>query len=269
MIMCGIFGIAHYDNALPRTKSETYIELLENLMVGSQSRGRDAAGICVMNDKGVYMYKNNVPAGSLIYHKEFREVSESIHVSEETGLFKCAIGHTRAKTKGSQKFNVNNHPIVANKVVGVHNGMIANDDELFETYDKLIERVGRVDSEIIFRLIDHFVKHNNDLVSAVRHTNKELWGSYSCAFIHLDYPNYLTLFRESYQPLAIYIFNNINTIVFASTTHIIERAIETLTTRFRGAFSHPQIIEVERSSGYRINLTNGKIFSFGLESVII
>jgi glucosamine 6-phosphate synthetase-like amidotransferase/phosphosugar isomerase protein len=63
--------------------------------------------------------------------------------------------HTRDHTKGHPDIDANNHPIRHGGVVGVHNGVIANDEELFVRYG--IERHApemTVDSEAIFALME-------------------------------------------------------------------------------------------------------------------
>lgn len=68
------------------------------------------------------------------------------------------IVHTRAGTQGSEKDNNNNHPIVVPRpngdghIVGVHNGIIVNDAQVFRNYPEA-ERIAEVDSEAIFQLL--------------------------------------------------------------------------------------------------------------------
>ena len=61
----------------------------------------------------------------------------------------------RDYTKGHPTILANNHPIRHGAVVGIHNGIIVNDDELFAGHG--IERAEpemTVDSEAIFALVD-------------------------------------------------------------------------------------------------------------------
>ena len=45
-----------------------------------------------------------------------------------------ALVHVRDYTKGHPSIAANNHPVRHGAVVGIHNGIIANDDELFERH---------------------------------------------------------------------------------------------------------------------------------------
>ena len=64
--------------------------------------------------------------------------------------------HVRDYTKGHPTVEQNNHPIRHGAVVGIHNGIIVNDEEIFARYG-----FGRahpemtVDSEAIFALAEH------------------------------------------------------------------------------------------------------------------
>jgi asparagine synthetase B (glutamine-hydrolysing) len=61
----------------------------------------------------------------------------------------------RDYTKGHPRFSANNHPIRHGAVKGVHNGIIRNDEEIFEAHGfHRQEPKMTVDSEAIFALID-------------------------------------------------------------------------------------------------------------------
>ena len=64
--------------------------------------------------------------------------------------------HVRDYTKGHPTIESNNHPIRHGSVVGIHNGIIVNDEEIFARYG--FERAHpdmTVDSEAIFALAEH------------------------------------------------------------------------------------------------------------------
>ena len=62
------------------------------------------------------------------------------------------LGHTRWKTHGSEQNSLNNHPIHAGRVLGTHNGIITNADEV--TRKLHLPRVAEVASEVLFRITD-------------------------------------------------------------------------------------------------------------------
>jgi len=255
--MCGIFGIINYDGIMKRYLADLdhIQETTSNLLSASQSRGTDASGICVVTLNGRAMvYKTRKPGQALTADPEYSKIMNTMDYQSN---FRMMIGHTRAKTKGTKYYNANNHPIVAGKVIGVHNGMISNDDALFDM-NKDLTRKGQVDSEIIFRLIDKFTYAKHTIATSVRETAQAIIGSYSCAFIHLDHPNYLTLFAGSFPSIAIRDFKAARLMIFASTDHIIEEA-----TKGMYMFKEPTSkFEVSKHTGIRINAMNGKIYTF-------
>lgn len=255
--MCGIFGIINYDGDHRRYMSDIghIKEMTANLLSVSQARGTDASGICVVTmDNEATVYKARTPGRSLPTDPIYANIMRSVSYQSN---FRYMFGHVRSKTKGTKYKNVNNHPIVAGRVVGVHNGVISNDDSLFSV-DSTLTRKGEVDSEIIFRLLDKYISNGAAISIAVKNTTKELVGSYSCAFMHLDRPSYLTLFAGHAANIAVQDFSNRSLMVFASTDDIIKEAAEKLTL-----FNAPSSkFRIRGNTGIRINITNGKIYTF-------
>jgi len=261
--MCGIFGIANYsERRLSTWRKNDISKLTINLLHESEIRGTDASGICILSDNSVGVFKDGVKGSEIKNFSPFKSLLERI---SEKNKFKSLIGHTRAQTKGPSEFNENNHPIIANKTIGVHNGIIINDDLLFAKYKNKIEREGTVDSEIIFRLIDMYIADGESIVNAVKKTSNEISGSYACAFIHLDWPNYITIFKgAAYPSVCIYTYDIEKVVVFASSNLIINRAIEDLEVLDKKSVKSE--FELGTSEGIRINVCTGKIFKFEVKA---
>jgi len=130
--MCGIgaFQLREGDGD-PRLLAQS---LLRELVI----RGRDASGVAWHADD-----KDE----SFIQKFNCDGVELAKYLDEHIG--RTAIVHTRYATQGSPKDNDNNHPIDVNGVLGVHNGHINNDDELFKKVTGY-KRKGTVDSEAAF-----------------------------------------------------------------------------------------------------------------------
>jgi hypothetical protein len=189
----------------------------------------------------------------LIREVPYAKIVGHIH---HTVPLRAVIGHTRSQTKGDRKFNVNNHPIVAGNIIGVHNGMISNDDILFKKFEDKIQRAGQVDSEIIFRLIDYFIKEGKTIADAVKETVGMTFGGARCAFINTKNLKYVTLFAD--YDLPAWVFGHVNCIVFASTTQILGKAL----TKTGGIFM-PQYrtAEFNVSGGLaRVDADTGKVY---------
>jgi glucosamine 6-phosphate synthetase-like amidotransferase/phosphosugar isomerase protein len=146
--MCGLTGVLLYPQERSAEEWREIIDITTANLVFNEERGRDASGIAVIGVQGTCrVFKQPVSASSLCEMAGYRDLIST--VGDGTV---CILGHTRMPTKGSRWRNVNNHPLRTGHVVGVHNGIIANDDALFERLG--YPRAGEVDSEIIFRLLD-------------------------------------------------------------------------------------------------------------------
>ncbi len=114
------------------------------LLAGIAERGADAVGYAHRSSgRAVTVHKQRSGATALM---------ERIGVPEDATQL---LVHVRDFTKGHPSLPANNHPIRHGAVVGIHNGVIRNDDQLFEQH--AIERADpdmTVDSEIIFALAE-------------------------------------------------------------------------------------------------------------------
>jgi glucosamine 6-phosphate synthetase-like amidotransferase/phosphosugar isomerase protein len=113
------------------------------LLAGIAERGADAVGYAVCVEGTVVVHKQQTGARALL---ETIDVPPSTHQT---------LVHVRDYTKGHPTIAANNHPVRHGRVVGIHNGIIANDDELLARH--AIERHEpemTVDSEAIFALVD-------------------------------------------------------------------------------------------------------------------
>src|SRR5437764_9586410 len=137
-VMCGIAGYSLApESAVDRTVAA------RALLAGIAERGADAVGFAHRSDREVTIHKQRSGASALL---------ERIAVPPEATQL---LVHVRDYTKGHPDLSANNHPIRHGSVIGVHNGTIVNDDELFSRLE--IERAEdgmTVDSEIIFALAE-------------------------------------------------------------------------------------------------------------------
>lgn len=143
--ICGLAGFSLNPNA---TVDATVLSAA--LALSIESRGGHATGIAHYHphQKAVLVTKDGVTAYEFI-----DQIMESVDPK-----CRAAIIHTRFGTKGSSDKNENNHPIVLPGIVGVHNGIVSNDDEVTEKLE--LDRVAEVDSEVLFHIIrDQGVRH--------------------------------------------------------------------------------------------------------------
>jgi len=202
--MCGIAGYSlSPESTIERTLAA------QALLAGISERGADAVG-----------YAHRTTAGSVAVTKLRGGASallDEISVPRETTQ---ALLHTRDYTKGAPDIHVNNHPIRHGSVVGVHNGVIANDDALLARYG--IERETpemTVDSEAIFALMERRDSDGRAL--------SELKGTLATAWIDERRPESVFLARGVSRPL--WVGRTSTDLFFASTRRalaIVEAALK-------------------------------------------
>ena len=117
----------------------------------------------------------------------------------------CGIGHTRWATHGEPS-ETNAHPHMSDdgNVVGVHNGIIENYQELKE---KLLKKgysfYSSTDTEVAIKLVDYYYKkYEHTPVDAINHAMVRIRGSYAFAFIFKDYPDEIFVARKD-SPMII------------------------------------------------------------------
>lgn len=117
----------------------------------------------------------------------------------------CGIGHTRWATHGEPS-ETNAHPHTSDdgNVVGVHNGIIENYQELKA---KLIKNgysfYSSTDTEVAVKLVDYYYKkYEHTPVDAINHAMVRIRGSYALAMMFEEYPNEIYVARKD-SPMII------------------------------------------------------------------
>ena len=200
--MCGIAGYSvDARSGIDRTLAA------QALLAGIAERGSDAVG---------YAYRES---SAVVIHKERSGASAVLDaVSVPAGTTQL-LAHVRDFTKGHPTIAANNHPIRHGAVIGIHNGIIENDDELFAQYGlERAEPEMTVDSEAIFALVDARPRD----VSVF----EELRGAMAAAWLDERDPDALHLARGIARPL--WLGRSRDELFFASTRstlQLVERAL--------------------------------------------
>lgn len=155
--MCGIFGIvAGQGNSLDKAEFD---RLLSTLFLVSESRGKEAAGAAFCWDTDISVIRKAVRASKLLELKDYQEFKDNalnrLHDSANGSL--GVIGHTRLVTNGMQGLETNNQPVVKGSVVCVHNGIIVNEDDLWQENPDLTKEYD-VDTEVIAAILDSYIR---------------------------------------------------------------------------------------------------------------
>ena len=118
----------------------------------------------------------------------------------------CGIGHTRWATHGEPS-EINAHPHFSDNedVVGVHNGIIENFQEL---KTKLLKNgytfYSQTDTEVAVKLVDYYYKKSpaEGPVEAISRAMVRIRGSYALCFMFKDYPEEIYVARKD-SPMII------------------------------------------------------------------
>lgn len=183
--MCGIVGYIGHREAWP-----IVLKGLKRL----EYRGYDSAGISLINEDGLNIYKK---VGKV---QELENFSTGKNLSGTIGM-----GHTRWATHGEPS-DRNSHPHTSNdgRLTIIHNGIIENYAILKE---ELISR-GHVfnsdtDTEVLIHLVEEIYKKENvDLMEAVRLALHQVSGAYAIVIMDEEHPDQLIAARKG-SPMVI------------------------------------------------------------------
>ena len=195
--MCGIVGYVGKNQAAP-----ILLEGLSKL----EYRGYDSAGLAVRDGENL---------AEVVKEKgKLKELSDKVDGGRAL-KGTCGIGHTRWATHGEPS-QINAHPHVSgncsrsgcgsveSEVVGVHNGIIENYQEL---RDKLLRNgyqfYSQTDTEVVIKLIDYYYKkYKIGPVDALAKTMVRVRGSYALEVMFKDRPGEIWVARKE-SPMII------------------------------------------------------------------
>ena len=156
--MCGIFGIT--------SKNTVNLSELKKLASLAQQRGRDSSGLIVGKKSKYIPYKADNSIMNLITKVD----------SSDANLL---LGHSRLITNG----HADNQPVIRDKIMVLHNGIITNFEELWEEIPE--KRKLNIDTEIIAGLAENYLK-KNDLDGLSEYILSKCNGVVACAIVLLN-----------------------------------------------------------------------------------
>ena len=195
--MCGIVGFTGRQQAAP---------VLLNGLSKLEYRGYDSAGLAVR--EGESLAEVVKATGKL------RNLADKIDNGKALPGT-CGIGHTRWATHGEPS-QTNAHPHVSGNaagsasgpvesdVVGVHNGIIENYEELRA---KLVSQgyafYSTTDTEVAIKLVDYYYKkYKIGPIDAINRMMVRVRGSYALALMFKDYPGEIYAARKD-SPMVL------------------------------------------------------------------
>lgn len=154
--MCGIFGVIS-DHEINR-------DHLWYIALHARQRGRDSSGV-IYHDGDAYVVKR---ADYDI--KQLLTKQRSPHT-------RVVIGHSRLITNGL----ADNQPVVRDGICVIHNGIIVNDDVIWDALD--VPRLFQIDSEAIIGIAIQHLNEGGELAGLAEKVLSQCKGTVSCALI--------------------------------------------------------------------------------------
>lgn len=185
--MCGIFGFVGCHPA--RLDNSALLRATADLFRLSESRGKEAAGLAAVLPDSIQVLRSPVRASQLIRMVEYDAlVRSALPFGNALGGTApiAVIGHSRLATSGSELVNSNNQPVVGAGMVAVHNGIIANDTDLWRRFPDLPHAYD-VDTEVVLRLLRAALDQGATLPQAIRYTFGLIEGATSLAVFVAEY----------------------------------------------------------------------------------
>ena len=189
--MCGIVGFTGNQPAAP---------ILLDGLSKLEYRGYDSAGIAVRDGDGEI---------EVIKEKGKLKVLQDKTDNGRAVAGSCGIGHTRWATHGEPSaLNAHPHASDDDSVVGVHNGIIENFQQLKE---KLIKAGytfhSQTDTEVAVKLVDYYYKkYKGGPIDAIVRAMLRIRGSYALELMFKDFPEEIFAARKD-SPMIIGIAN--------------------------------------------------------------
>lgn len=189
--MCGIVGYIGNNDS-----KEILLKGLEKL----EYRGYDSAGIAVLNEAGVHLFK------------EKGRIADLRTIVDEKVTATVGIGHTRWATHGKpSKVNAHPHQSASERFTIVHNGVIENYEQLKAEYLEHVTLKSDTDTEIIVQLVEKFVNDGYGVQEAFQQTLKALKGSYALALLDRENSDVIYVAKNK-SPLLIGLGDSFNVV---------------------------------------------------------
>jgi predicted glutamine amidotransferase len=212
-IMCGLAGLVIGRKERSPKELRAITKRFSNLMVATQIRGRHATGAFVVSKSGIEYHKAPLPADKMVKTDDWKKLMQG--VDNDTVAI---VGHVRFATQGSPSDNSNNHPIIQDNIIGVHNGVILNDCEICDKYPYEEE----VDSAAIFSMLSSKSIKSRLSTAIIGDALPELSGDFAIMVADARRTDSIFVARDASRPLG-YVKDYKNQLLWLSSTGDIAR----------------------------------------------
>ena len=185
--MCGIFGIVARPGA---GHSQAFLRrALATVMAESESRGKDSSGLVYREDGRYRVFKGPIRLSNLVRTRAVSGALDGALAAFGNGARRplVVMGHSRLVTNGTQLDDVNNQPVIKDGIIGIHNGIIVNDAQLWACHADL-KREHAIDTEVLLAILRKRLGVGESVGAALAHTDAEIEGTVSTALLFSDIP---------------------------------------------------------------------------------
>lgn len=250
--MCGIFGIIAYEDDV---FSNNFLKsTLSYLAALSESRGKESSGFALVEPAAGEMrvIKGAIPVSSTLKTREFKKFighNNGKPKNRYTNLF-AVMGHSRLVTNGSMLKDDNNQPVITDGLVGIHNGIIVNDEVLWEKHAALSPQYD-IDTEVMLAIIRESMSSGLGVAAAVSHAVNEVLGTVSLGLMFNDRAEFVITTNNGslYWLIAPGRF-----FMFASESYILRKAVAG--TGLKAMLPDVEIAQIRPKTGVLLNLEN-------------
>jgi glutamine---fructose-6-phosphate transaminase (isomerizing) len=257
--LCGIFGLIVSENY--GLSSKELMNIVNRMFKLSESRGKEASGLALRYKESIYVLKEPITSSRLVktskYRNLFSQTLEQEGYTDSHHYPLLVLGHSRLQTNGQSEINTNNQPVVKNGAIGIHNGIIVNDDKLWALFPTL-KKEYEVDTEVFLSLLQMFRKQGKPIRDAIKLVFETIEGSASVA-IEFDDLNSLLLASNT-GSLYLAVSEDEKLLVFASEKYILQQIIDN--KLLSPIFVGQSIRQVKAGQGFIVdlNLTRKQMF---------
>jgi len=265
--LCGIFGIAIGENL--KLSPKELMRIVNSIFKLSESRGKEASGLAVRFQNSIYVFKEPITSSKLVKTQQYKELfNQTLKAKAYDGIQLKApilvLGHSRLQTNGQSEINANNQPVVKDGVIGIHNGIIVNDFQLWNQFSQITKKYD-VDTEVFLSLLHMYRDQGKSLVEAVKLVFGQIEGSASVALQFEDIDSFILASNTGSLYLA---FNQKHKIlVFASEKYTLQQVLNH--KLLRSMFVGQSINQVKAYQGYLfdLNLSKHRMFQLNDHSI--
>jgi hypothetical protein len=258
--MCGIFGFVISPCAsVDRQGLAGSVRQLYGL---AESRGKEAAGLSIVLPDRIEVLKRPLRGRRLLRDPVFGQM---LGTAIDGWRFEAPhpivlFGHTRMVTNGSATDHGNNQPVIKDGLVGIHNGIIVNDADLWRNHPRLI-RNAEVDTEALLAVIAERRFGNCSLSESVSMVFGEARGANSIALASAD--DDALVLATTNGSLFYSVSRDARMLVFASERYILERIMTE--DGLRDAMTGCEAVQIRPGEGFLVPFADPRPLAFSLE----